>query len=171
MERRAGAEATALRPTRKLVPNPNRTRSPPRRSQTHSRVCSHVSHDVYRREDWGDSLHSLGVFMPPIDFRESPFLVDFICHGRAGHIAFELENAYPGRVEPLLTGQPLPTQKTAPDGQPTASAHPARFSPDDKFSKVRRWHPASSGRPPPCCHGISRLSPTRTSFDARICDE
>ena len=28
-------------------------------------------------------------------------------------------------------------QKTAPDGSPTQSAHPARFSPDDKFSKQR----------------------------------
>ena len=34
---------------------------------------------------------------------------------------------------------PVPTraQKTAPDGTPTMSAHPARFSPDDKFSKER----------------------------------
>lgn len=29
------------------------------------------------------------------------------------------------------------SQKTAPDGSPTQSAHPARFSPDDKFSKQR----------------------------------
>lgn len=28
-------------------------------------------------------------------------------------------------------------QKTAPDGTPTQSAHPARFSPDDKFSRER----------------------------------
>ena len=28
-------------------------------------------------------------------------------------------------------------QKVAPDGKPTVSAHPARFSPDDKFSKQR----------------------------------
>lgn len=28
-------------------------------------------------------------------------------------------------------------QKVAPDGTPTQSAHPARFSPDDKFSKQR----------------------------------
>ncbi|KAI9999492.1 hypothetical protein NQD34_015706, partial [Periophthalmus magnuspinnatus] len=27
--------------------------------------------------------------------------------------------------------------KVAPDGQPTSSAHPARFSPDDKFSRHR----------------------------------
>ena len=27
--------------------------------------------------------------------------------------------------------------KVAPDGSPTKSAHPARFSPDDKFSKER----------------------------------
>ena len=28
-------------------------------------------------------------------------------------------------------------QKETPDGKPTESAHPARFSPDDKFSKQR----------------------------------
>lgn len=28
-------------------------------------------------------------------------------------------------------------QKNTPDGSPTYSAHPARFSPDDKFSKER----------------------------------
>lgn len=28
-------------------------------------------------------------------------------------------------------------EKHAPDGTPTLSAHPARFSPDDKFSKER----------------------------------
>lgn len=28
-------------------------------------------------------------------------------------------------------------QKIAPDGTPTKSAHPARFSPDDKFSRER----------------------------------
>ena len=30
-----------------------------------------------------------------------------------------------------------PPQKLGPDGKPTVSAHPARFSPDDKFSRVR----------------------------------
>jgi H/ACA ribonucleoprotein complex subunit 3 len=30
-----------------------------------------------------------------------------------------------------------PVQKVAPDGSPTQSAHPARFSPDDKFSRER----------------------------------
>jgi rRNA maturation protein Nop10 len=30
-----------------------------------------------------------------------------------------------------------PLQKEGPDGKPTQSAHPARFSPDDKFSRVR----------------------------------
>lgn len=30
-----------------------------------------------------------------------------------------------------------PPQKVAPDGSPTQSAHPARFSPDDKFSRER----------------------------------
>jgi H/ACA ribonucleoprotein complex subunit 3 len=29
------------------------------------------------------------------------------------------------------------SQKVAPDGSPTKSAHPARFSPDDKFSRER----------------------------------
>eukprot|EP00288_Rhodomonas_lens_P001966 CAMPEP_0177720338 /NCGR_PEP_ID=MMETSP0484_2-20121128/16573_1 /TAXON_ID=354590 /ORGANISM="Rhodomonas lens, Strain RHODO" /LENGTH=64 /DNA_ID=CAMNT_0019232595 /DNA_START=142 /DNA_END=336 /DNA_ORIENTATION=- len=28
-------------------------------------------------------------------------------------------------------------KKTDPDGKPTVSAHPARFSPDDKFSQQR----------------------------------
>lgn len=28
-------------------------------------------------------------------------------------------------------------KEEAPDGSPTESAHPARFSPDDKFSKYR----------------------------------
>nr|XP_040035694.1 H/ACA ribonucleoprotein complex subunit 3 [Gasterosteus aculeatus aculeatus] len=28
-------------------------------------------------------------------------------------------------------------KKTCPAGQPTSSAHPARFSPDDKFSRHR----------------------------------
>jgi H/ACA ribonucleoprotein complex subunit 3 len=28
-------------------------------------------------------------------------------------------------------------KKVAPDGRPTYSAHPARFSPDDKFAKQR----------------------------------
>ncbi|XP_051258118.1 H/ACA ribonucleoprotein complex subunit 3 [Dicentrarchus labrax] len=28
-------------------------------------------------------------------------------------------------------------KKVRPDGQPTSSAHPARFSPDDKFSRHR----------------------------------
>jgi H/ACA ribonucleoprotein complex subunit 3 len=31
----------------------------------------------------------------------------------------------------------LSLQKHAPDGTPTQSAHPARFSPDDKFSRER----------------------------------
>jgi H/ACA ribonucleoprotein complex subunit 3 len=32
---------------------------------------------------------------------------------------------------------PQTLQKIAPDGTPTKSAHPARFSPDDKFSRER----------------------------------
>ncbi|XP_077566461.1 H/ACA ribonucleoprotein complex subunit 3 [Stigmatopora nigra] len=28
-------------------------------------------------------------------------------------------------------------KKLSPDGQPTSSAHPARFSPDDQFSRHR----------------------------------
>lgn len=28
-------------------------------------------------------------------------------------------------------------KRTSPDGTPTLSAHPARFSPDDKFSRQR----------------------------------
>uniref|UniRef100_A0AAX7UHG1 Nucleolar protein 10 n=1 Tax=Astatotilapia calliptera TaxID=8154 RepID=A0AAX7UHG1_ASTCA len=30
-----------------------------------------------------------------------------------------------------------PGSKVTPDGEPTSSAHPARFSPDDKFSRHR----------------------------------
>ena len=30
-----------------------------------------------------------------------------------------------------------PPQKTDPEGRPTESAHPARFSPDDPYSKQR----------------------------------
>ncbi len=36
----------------------------------------------------------------------------------------------------LTVSRPVP-QKTAPDGSATQSAHPARFSPDDKFSRER----------------------------------
>jgi len=32
---------------------------------------------------------------------------------------------------------PASLQKIGPDGTPTKSAHPARFSPDDKFSRER----------------------------------
>lgn len=32
---------------------------------------------------------------------------------------------------------PPPAQKLDPKGLPTKSAHPARFSPDDKFSRER----------------------------------
>lgn len=44
--------------------------------------------------------------------------------------------------------------KTAPDGTPTQSAHPARFSPDDKFSRERivlkkRFGLLPTQRPPP----------------------
>ncbi|MED6260468.1 snoRNP complex protein [Ataeniobius toweri] len=31
----------------------------------------------------------------------------------------------------------LVIKKVTPEGQPTSSAHPARFSPDDKFSRHR----------------------------------
>lgn len=37
----------------------------------------------------------------------------------------------------LTVVHPLLTQKLDPKGVPTASAHPARFSPDDKFSRER----------------------------------
>lgn len=48
----------------------------------------------------------------------------------------------------------LYVQKTAPDGTPTQSAHPARFSPDDKFSRERiilkkRFGLLPTQRPPP----------------------
>lgn len=37
----------------------------------------------------------------------------------------------------FTTPSPLIVQKLGPEGVPTASAHPARFSPDDKFSRER----------------------------------
>ncbi len=45
-------------------------------------------------------------------------------------------------------------QKIAPDGTPTRSAHPARFSPDDKFSRERitckkRFGLLPTQQPPP----------------------
>jgi len=45
-------------------------------------------------------------------------------------------------------------EKTAPDGMPTQSAHPARFSPDDKFSRERivvkkRFGLLPTQKPPP----------------------
>jgi len=48
----------------------------------------------------------------------------------------------------------LLAQKTAPDGTPTQSAHPARFSPDDKFSRERivvkkRFNLLPTQKPPP----------------------
>ena len=45
----------------------------------------------------------------------------------------------------LGAARPRP-QKTAPDGKPTQSAHPARFSPDDKFSRVRAARMPLRGR-------------------------
>lgn len=38
---------------------------------------------------------------------------------------------------PLPVSHTQQQQKIAPDGTPTKSAHPARFSPDDKFSRER----------------------------------
>ena len=48
-----------------------------------------------------------------------------------------------GTLRSLLSAPSLPllhgkiSQKETPEGKPTESAHPARFSPDDKFSKHR----------------------------------
>lgn len=42
----------------------------------------------------------------------------------------------PARLPIVAACSPAP-QKIAPDGTPTKSAHPARFSPDDKFSRER----------------------------------
>jgi H/ACA ribonucleoprotein complex subunit 3 len=59
------------------------------------------------------------------------------------------------RQPPALTSLPLLlTQKSLADGTPTASAHPARFSPDDKFSRERvetkrRFGLLPTQRPPP----------------------
>ena len=38
---------------------------------------------------------------------------------------------------PTLSTTKKRAQKVGPDGTPTKSAHPARFSPDDKFSRER----------------------------------
>ena len=48
-------------------------------------------------------------------------------------------NPHPAPALPVALRRHCPThkQKVAPDGQPTKSAHPARFSPDDKFSRER----------------------------------
>ena len=43
----------------------------------------------------------------------------------------------PSRREHARPPLPCPPQKHAPDGSATHSAHPARFSPDDKFSRER----------------------------------
>jgi len=47
-------------------------------------------------------------------------------------------------------------KKASPDGKPTDSAHPARFSPDDKFSRVR-----ASAAP-----GLRRAQPLATALRA-----
>lgn len=41
------------------------------------------------------------------------------------------------RQYPLIRFLVIHQQKATPEGQPTSSAHPARFSPDDKFSRHR----------------------------------
>jgi H/ACA ribonucleoprotein complex subunit 3 len=61
-----------------------------------------------------------------------------------------LSQLLPANLMPLLWH----AQKTAPDGTPTHSAHPARFSPDDKFSRERvilkkRFGLLPTQRPPP----------------------
>ena len=40
-------------------------------------------------------------------------------------------------VNYILFISAIDSQKVDPNGKPTVSAHPARFSPDDKFSKER----------------------------------
>ncbi|OUS48137.1 H/ACA snoRNP complex, subunit NOP10, partial [Ostreococcus tauri] len=47
------------------------------------------------------------------------------------------ERVYTLKVRSAKRRKPRAGDKTAPDGTPTHSAHPARFSPDDKFSKQR----------------------------------
>lgn len=68
-----------------------------------------------------------------------------------------------------LTGALAAVQKVAPDGTPAASAHPARFSPDDKFSKERITTKKACERALPCCsvasypaHSPVGSSPTGT---------
>ena len=80
-------------------------------------------------------------------------------------------------------------KKASPDGKPTDSAHPARFSPDDKFSRVRasaapglwRAQPLAtalralgvgeSRRALPCCCSSARLELTRGRAGARDVQE
>ena len=51
----------------------------------------------------------------------------FFCSTQAGHTGSRC----------VASAVSLRAQKETPDGKPTVSAHPARFSPDDKFSKHR----------------------------------
>lgn len=66
--------------------------------------------------------------------------VVYTLKARVGNCALRCHAHGRSRVRvPALTRFPRRSrpQKTGPDGKPTQSAHPARFSPDDKFSRVR----------------------------------
>ncbi len=55
-----------------------------------------------------------------------------------GHIACASPRLLATALSPAAApAAPAVLQKVAPDGTPTQSAHPARFSPDDKFSRER----------------------------------
>ena len=62
-----------------------------------------------------------------------------VLHGRSTRqaIAKRATLSAPGRPPVSARTCLSAAQKEAPDGRPTESAHPARFSPDDKFSKQR----------------------------------
>lgn len=66
-----------------------------------------------------------------------------MCSNAAGQLPALLPRCFgpPACTCPLTLPRPLlrltVPQKVAPDGTPTQSAHPARFSPDDKFSRER----------------------------------
>jgi rRNA maturation protein Nop10 len=59
-------------------------------------------------------------------------------------------------------------QKEGPDGKPTQSAHPARFSPDDKFSRVRRRAGTPDKAAHACTHACVCAALTRSLLAALL---
>jgi len=69
----------------------------------------------------------------------SSFFLSLLERTQRNNILMSIENSSSRNSPPaaLFLFPLLNEQKTGPDGKPTLSAHPARFSPDDKFSKQR----------------------------------